>query len=205
MARTKFMACTGNGLWMHSVSEWPAWRNKIWALLPGYRLKFVCSGYLLILLIRSFCFAVLLLVLMHGWEGFGMTVTFCPLYFHRQSWHHQHSLQLCNQKTARREVMESKQMMYAEGFLSCFWQTYWSTGQNYSKKNRKKNSPNGTKGRIWWGRWKLFQVPHVSPFSHHTWLPGAMEIAVEPLATAVGFVHRGITQSVEPTWWESWW
>ena len=119
----------------------------------------------------------------------------------------------CNcatRKTTRREVMESKQMMYAEGFLSCFWRTYWSTGQNYSKiskKNRKKNSPNGTKGRIWWGRWKRFQVPHVGPFSHPTW-PGAMEIAVEPLATAVGFVHRGdngITQSVEPTWWESWW
>ena len=76
MARTKFMACTGNGLWMHSVSEWPARRNKIWAPLPGYRLKFVCREWSFTNSACSFFVLRGIGFRIDAWmAGIGMTVT----------------------------------------------------------------------------------------------------------------------------------
>ena len=114
----------------------------------------------------------------------------------------------CNcatRKTARREVIESKQMMYAEGFLSCFWRTYIGVRVKITPKKTLKELTKWNKRTHLVGPLKTISSAARGPLLQNRTWPGSMEIAVEPLTTAVGFVHQGITQSVEPTWWESWW
>lgn len=113
MARTKFMACTGNGLCIRFQS----------GLLNEIESELRCQDYPLICVQWSFTNSVWSFVLLRGWD-LAWLWRFVPCTFMNNGTISTQCNKVHFQKTARWQVMESKQMMYAEGFVSSFWQTY---------------------------------------------------------------------------------